>query len=173
MFKCKKKEDAVTLQEYLEELNKNDLTHLSNLSYIAAREMNYIYDLQHNFINFTDYNLLSMFPNIDEAESFIISFKIECDRYIYKECVNHYKSFDKLFDDTFYEFFYDLIYDLGFHIIYTDSQIDTLCENIKVKISNELCTFSYYEDEDLDYEVNYEEDTTTVNALTYPYQLFL
>ena len=173
MFKCKKINDAIMIQTYLEEFNKNDLTHVANLFRIATREKNFISDLQCNIINFTDYKLLSIFQNIDEAESFIISFKIECDGYIYKECVNYCKSSDKLIDNAFYYFFYDLVYYIGFNTIYTDIQLDTLCENIKAMISNELNIFSYYEDEDFEYEVNYEEDITTLTALTYPYQLFL
>ena len=173
MFKCKKINDAIMIQTYLEEFNKNDLTHLSNLSFIAARENNFIYDLQRNIINFIDYQLLSMFQNIDEAESFIISFKNKCDIYVYEECVNYYKSYGVLFDEAFDDFFYDLIYDNGFNVVYTNSQLDNLCENIKARISNELHIFSYFEDDDLEYEVNYEEDTTTLTALIYPYQLFL
>ena len=38
---------------------------------------------------------------------------------------------------------------------------------------NDLYNMSSYYEDDLEYEVNYEEDTATVNALTYPYQLFL
>lgn len=163
MFKCKKIEDTVMLQEYLEELNKNDSTHLPEVLDIAEIEINNIELLRENKISYSEYEHTSRLQSVYDYENFLRLFRRAIGKYIYNKCINcDYKSLDERFDY--------LINYLATYVIYTDNQLDALYEHIKFNVYNMT---SYYEDEDLEYEVNYEEDTSTINASVYPYQLFL
>ena len=155
MFKCKEKEDADMLQEYLEELNKNDITHLPELLSIAECEKRIISHSQSHMFSPIDFKCFSMFQNVDEAESFVKLFGNLYERYIYKN----------------YPYSQNCLKDLS--SIYDKNQFDRVLKYWDAMLDNDIYFISYFEGEELEYEVNYEEDTTTVNALTYPYQLFL
>lgn len=156
MVKCKKIEYSVMLYSYLEELNKNDLTNLPKLLTIASNEKTYIEKLQNKKINSAEYNFYSIFPNICESKNFIELCKIGCKRLIYRNYENpDVTAIEGIIND--YE-------------LYSENEFLSIHKHIAAMNEYNLYMSLYYEYE---FEVNYEEDVSTVNALTYPYQLFL
>ena len=159
MFKCKKLENSVMIQEYLEELNKNDFTHLMKLINIASNEKRFILMLQNHKFSHIDYENFSIFQNICESKNFIELCKIECKRLLYRNYENpNIINIERIIHD--YE-------------LYSENEFFSICEHILSMNEYDQYMSSYYEYSDLEYEVNYEEDITTLTALTYPYQLFL
>ena len=159
MFKCKKLEYTVMLHSYLEELNKNDLTNLPKLVNIASNEKTYIEKLQNKKINYTEYNFYTIFQNVDDAKSFVLLCKIECKRLLYR----NYENPAVVNIETI----------INQYELYSENELFSICEQILSMNEYDQYMSSHYEDEELDYEVNYEEDTETLNTLIYPYQLFL
>ena len=155
MFKCIEDENSVVIEEYFEELNQNDFTHIKNLLNIAMREENYLSRLKFNRISQVDYDCFTIFQNIYEAEKFIKLFKIKFKRFI-----------DRNYSNTKID---ELIIALKHSELYSDQELWTILDHIEAMCEFDKHIFPDYEDDDF----IYEEDVSTLNASIYPYQLFL